>query len=102
VLPKNLVEASEVDATPFLSKDYTLYGNYGFGHFLECFDSVAGFTSDCRDAAIHADPGEYIYIYICIYIYIFIYIYIYVCVCVCVCVYIYIYIDIDIDIDMYR
>jgi hypothetical protein len=34
-------------------------GNYGFGHFLECFDSVDGFTPACRDAAIHSDPGAY-------------------------------------------
>eukprot|EP00967_Tisochrysis_lutea_P123636 scaffold206023_cov36-Tisochrysis_lutea.AAC.3 len=34
-------------------------GNYGFGHFLECFDSVSGFTDVCRNASIHADPGAF-------------------------------------------
>ncbi len=59
VLPKELVDESERDATPFLSDYYTLYGNYGFGHFLECFDSVDGFTDECKAARVHADPGAF-------------------------------------------
>lgn len=61
VLPKALVDASEFDYTPFLSNDYTLYGNYGFGHFLNCFDSVHGFTKECKEAQVHADPGAFGY-----------------------------------------
>ena len=38
---------------------YTLYGDYGFGHFLECFDSVEGFTEDCKAAMVHSDPGAF-------------------------------------------
>lgn len=56
VLSENLVMESEMDYTPFL-KGYTLYGNYGFGHFHECFDSVAGMTAECKEARIHMDPG---------------------------------------------
>lgn len=56
---KALVLESEKDATPFLSDYYTLYGNYGFGHFLFCFDSVAGMTQACRDAKTHLDPGAF-------------------------------------------
>ena len=59
VLSKKLVDASEQDYTPFLSDYYTLYGNYGFGHFLECFDSVEGMTDACRAAQIHSDPGAF-------------------------------------------
>jgi len=59
VLPAALVRESEKDATPFLANDYTLYGDYAFGHFLECFDSVEGFTDACKTAKIHADPGAY-------------------------------------------
>ena len=29
---------------------YTLYGRYGFGHFLECFDSSLGYTNECSKA----------------------------------------------------
>eukprot|EP00937_MAST-01D_sp_MAST-1D-sp2_P002155 g2155.t1 len=59
VLPKDLVDASEENATPFLDNYPALYGNYAFGHFLECFDSVVGFTSACRAAQVHADPGAF-------------------------------------------
>mmetsp|Transcript_12419 Transcript_12419/g.27463 ORF Transcript_12419/g.27463 Transcript_12419/m.27463 type:complete len:414 (-) Transcript_12419:131-1372(-) len=58
-LSKAIVDESEKDSTPFLAKWYTLYGDYGFGHFLSCFDSVNGFTKDCKNAQIHADPGAY-------------------------------------------
>lgn len=50
---------SERDYTPFMSQQYTLYGNYGFGHYLACFDSVAGFTAECKDAQVHIDPGAF-------------------------------------------
>ena len=53
-----LVLESEKDATPFLS-GYSLYGHYGFGHFLACFDSTAGFTDACADARSHFDPGAF-------------------------------------------
>ena len=39
---------------------YTLYGDYGFGHFLMCFDSVDGFTDACREAKSHMDRLRYI------------------------------------------
>jgi len=58
--PEPIIKASEQDYTPFL-QGYTLYGNYGFGHFLECFDNPAGMTQKCRDAKIHADPGGFGY-----------------------------------------
>ena len=41
-----------------MSDFYTLYGNYGFGHFLMCFDSVNGMTDECRQAMCHMDPGR--------------------------------------------
>ena len=53
VLPKSLVDASEQDYTPFLNSSYSLYGDYGFGHFLECYDSVAGFTEECKKAQVY-------------------------------------------------
>ncbi|CAK9045603.1 Small nuclear ribonucleoprotein SmD1b (AtSmD1-b) [Durusdinium trenchii] len=56
---KELIDASEVDATPFLKDYYTLYGDYGFGHFLMCFDSVKGFTKECEEAQCHMDPGAF-------------------------------------------
>lgn len=58
-LSKDVVEASERDYTPFLSDIYTLYGNYGFGHFLMCFDSYEGMTDECRAAQCHMDPGAF-------------------------------------------
>lgn len=58
-LSKEMIKASEQDYTPFMSDFYTLYGNYGFGHFLMCFDSVEGMTQACRDAQCHMDPGAY-------------------------------------------
>lgn len=58
-LSKDIIGASEQDSTPFLSDFYTLYGNYGFGHFLLCFDSVEGMTDKCRDERTHADPGAF-------------------------------------------
>ena len=56
-LPKAIVDASEEDATPFMSSYYSLYGDYGFGHFLMCFDSVNGFTAECAAARCHMGPG---------------------------------------------
>ena len=50
---------SEVDATPFNRDGYQLYGLYGFGHFLECFDSSEGFTPACEAAMVHCDPGAF-------------------------------------------
>lgn len=58
-LPKQIIDESEKDATPFMSDDYTLYGDYGFGHFLFCFDSVDGMTKECKDAKCHIDPGAF-------------------------------------------
>jgi len=58
-LKKSLIYASETDQTPFMKDYYTLYGDYGFGHFLMCFDSVRGFTTECADAQSHIDPGAY-------------------------------------------
>jgi CubicO group peptidase (beta-lactamase class C family) len=59
VLSKEITDASEKDYTPFMSDYYTLYGDYGFGHFLMCFDSVYGFTDACREAKCHMDPGAF-------------------------------------------
>eukprot|EP00939_MAST-03C_sp_MAST-3C-sp1_P001506 g1506.t1 len=58
-LSKAIVDESEKDATPFLKDYYTLYGDYGFGHFLLCFDSVDGFTEECEQAHTHMDPGAF-------------------------------------------
>jgi len=58
-LSKELIQQSEVDATPFMKDYYTLYGDYGFGHFLMCFDSVKGFTKECEEAQCHMDPGAF-------------------------------------------
>jgi len=58
-ISKELVDASEEDNTPFISQDYSLYGDYGFGHFLMCFDSVDGFTEQCKQAKCHMDPGAF-------------------------------------------
>jgi len=58
-LPKAIVEASEEDGTPFMKSSYTLYGDYGFGHFLMCFDSVHGFTDACAAERSHMDPGAF-------------------------------------------
>ena len=51
-LSQDLVNESEKDYTPFLDDYYTLYGDYGFGHFLLCFDSYNGFTKECKDARV--------------------------------------------------
>mmetsp|Transcript_12636 Transcript_12636/g.33127 ORF Transcript_12636/g.33127 Transcript_12636/m.33127 type:complete len:227 (-) Transcript_12636:152-832(-) len=59
VLPDALVVESERDYTPFLRPYYTLYGLYAFGHFIECFDAINGFTAACDEARIHADPGAF-------------------------------------------
>lgn len=61
VLPPELIAASEQDYTPgdMMGGGYTLYGHYGFGHFLECFDSDAGFTPACKAAQVHCDPGAF-------------------------------------------
>jgi CubicO group peptidase (beta-lactamase class C family) len=58
-LEKSIIDASEEDSTPFLKDYYTLYGDYGFGHFLMCFDSYAGFTNKCKQAKCHMDPGAF-------------------------------------------
>eukprot|EP00428_Durinskia_dybowskii_P013702 CAMPEP_0170214306 /NCGR_PEP_ID=MMETSP0116_2-20130129/6783_1 /TAXON_ID=400756 /ORGANISM="Durinskia baltica, Strain CSIRO CS-38" /LENGTH=460 /DNA_ID=CAMNT_0010464869 /DNA_START=67 /DNA_END=1449 /DNA_ORIENTATION=- len=58
-LKKEIIDASEEDATPFMASSYTLYGDYGFGHFLWCFDSVDGMTGACKEAQVHADPGAF-------------------------------------------
>mmetsp|Transcript_144930 Transcript_144930/g.464471 ORF Transcript_144930/g.464471 Transcript_144930/m.464471 type:complete len:456 (+) Transcript_144930:114-1481(+) len=59
VLSKSIVDASEKDSTPFMADDYTLYGDYGFGHFLWCFDSAGGMTDKCRSEKTHVDPGAF-------------------------------------------
>mmetsp|Transcript_40160 Transcript_40160/g.93996 ORF Transcript_40160/g.93996 Transcript_40160/m.93996 type:complete len:437 (-) Transcript_40160:45-1355(-) len=59
VYKKSLMDESEVDATPFMKDMYTLYGDYAFGHFLTCFDSVKGFTKECEEAHCHMDPGAF-------------------------------------------
>jgi len=58
-LSKPMIDASEKDYTPFLKDDYSLYGDYGFGHFLMCFDSYNGFTKECQEAQSHMDPGAF-------------------------------------------
>lgn len=58
-LSKAIVDASEADSTPFMKDYYSLYGDYGFGHFLLCFDSVEGFTDKCKAARCHMDPGAF-------------------------------------------
>lgn len=59
VLSAATVAQSERDYTPFLGSEYSLYGHYGFGHFIACFDSVVGFTAECREARTHIDPGAF-------------------------------------------
>lgn len=59
VLPREIIEQSERDATPFLEANNQLYGHYGFGHFLMCFDMAAGFTRACTEARSHMDPGAF-------------------------------------------
>lgn len=59
VLSHAMIRESERDYTPFLSHNQTLYGNYAFGHFLMCFDSVKGMTPECREAQSHFDPGAF-------------------------------------------
>lgn len=59
VLSQEIITASETDNTPFMKSYYQLYGLYGFGHFLECFDSINGFTAECEAAMIHCDPGAF-------------------------------------------
>jgi len=58
-ISKEVIEASEQDNTPFLAGEYSLYGDYGFGHFLMCFDSVKGFTTKCAEQKCHFDPGAF-------------------------------------------
>jgi hypothetical protein len=60
-LSKEIVDASETDHTPFMAKEPTMYGDYGFGHFLFCFDNPRGFTDTCKEAQVHADPGGFGY-----------------------------------------
>ena len=59
-LSKEIVDISERNWTPFL-KGQTMYGDYGFGHFLFCFDNPEGFSEECKEAQQHADPGGYGY-----------------------------------------
>jgi len=61
VLSPAIIQASEEDYTTgdIMGRGYTLYGHYGFGHFLECFDSYRGFTKECKEAKVHADPGAF-------------------------------------------
>ena len=60
VLTPRVIEESEKDYTVgLMGEGYTLYGDYGFGHFLECFDSYQGFTEECKAARVHADPGAF-------------------------------------------
>lgn len=59
-MSKRLVDESERDYTTFMNhSQYTLYGHYAFGHFLSCFDSVHGFTEECKHAQVHMDPGGF-------------------------------------------
>ena len=61
VLGKELIKESELNYTPFLKNDtvFTIYGLYSFGHWLECYDSVEGFTKECAEAQVHCDPGAF-------------------------------------------
>merc|ERR1712196_735134 len=59
VLSPETVSESEKSYTDFIADDYQLYGKYGFGHFLECFDSIDGFTLACAEAHNHIDPGAF-------------------------------------------
>ena len=61
ILSKEVIDASEQDYTPgdMMGDGYVLYGHYGFGHFLECFDSYQGFTKECAAAKVHCDPGAF-------------------------------------------
>lgn len=63
ILTPEVIRESERDYTPgdMMGEGYTLYGHYGFGHFLECFDSYAGFTKECAAAQVHCDPGAFGY-----------------------------------------
>merc|ERR1712137_374871 len=58
-LSRRTVDESEKDHTPFLGSFYTLYGDYGFGHFLECFDNVRGVTQACKKERVHWCPGAF-------------------------------------------
>ena len=57
IVPAIKLSPSPWDHSP--KDDYTLYGDYAFGHFLMCFDSVKGFTKECQEAQCHMDPGAY-------------------------------------------
>lgn len=59
VLSADTVAQSEKDYTPFMDTYYTLYGSYGFGHFIACFDSLTGETKACKEAKTHIDPGAF-------------------------------------------
>jgi len=61
VLSPSLIAESERDYTPFMHGGYQLYGTYAFGHFIECFDSPAGFTAKCAAQQTHIDPGAFGY-----------------------------------------
>jgi len=59
VLSERMVVESELDHTPWNRESPQFYGLYGFGHFLECFDSQDGFTPACEAAMTHCDPGAF-------------------------------------------
>ena len=60
VVGQDIILESEKDYTPFLRNNPFLpYGMYSFGHWLECFDSAAGYTAACEAAAVHCDPGAF-------------------------------------------
>ena len=63
ILSSEVIDASEKDYTPgeMMGDGCTLYGHYGFGHFLECFDSYQGYTKECAAAQVHCDPGAFGY-----------------------------------------
>lgn len=58
-LSKAMIEESEKDYTTFASSQYSLYGDYGFGHYLYCFDSISGRTKACEKGKVHACPGGF-------------------------------------------
>jgi len=58
-LSKAIIDESEKDYTPFMRHYPTLYGDYGFGHFLWCFDSMEGLTDACAEKQEHVDPGAF-------------------------------------------
>jgi len=61
VLSQELINESERNYTPFDENDtvFLIYGVYGFGHWLECYDSVPGYTAQCKTDNVHCDPGAF-------------------------------------------